>query len=358
MSLTAGVIMKIKNLGLWLMVAVAGMVVGCASGPDAGKKPLRVGTSPDYPPITYADGGQLLGAAIDEAEMAGAWLGRPVEMVRLPFGELIDKLNAREIDVIMSGMTATAERRKQVAFANSYLTVTLTGVCRAADAETYKNDLDVKKAAVKVGAQADTTAAHFMRTYCFGATAKTVVDPYAAPGKLLAGELDLYLTDSPAADWIAGANEGELVALDVVLMSQDLAWAVRKNDHGLLREFNAMAKAWRKNGALEAVLNRWVPGELGDAEAKAKAAGLGQSVLMLGLKASDAAAGQMAKVYVDGKLEREWNLQNRVWLAVYLAPGEHAVKVQADGYADAEKTVSLPAGRGSWVTMKLSPAGK
>lgn len=352
--------MKIKNLGMWLMAAVAGvgLVAGCASGPDAGKKPLRVGTSADYPPITYAEGDQLLGSTIDEAQMAGAWLGRPVELVRLPFGDLIDKLNAGEIDVIMSGMTATPERRKKVAFASSYMTVTLTGVCRATDAAKYKNDLDVKKAAVKVGAQAATTAADFMRTYCFGATEKVVADPYTAPGKLLAGELDLYLTDSPAADWMAGANEGELAVIDVVLMSQDLAWAVRKNDHGLEREFNAMVKAWRKSGALDAVLSRWVPGELGDAEAKAKAAGLGQSVLMLGLKAGDAAAGQTAKVYVDGKLERDWNLQHRVWLAVYLTPGEHVVKVQADGYADAEKTVALPVGRGSWVTMKLSPAAK
>src|SRR5215471_14493718 len=72
--------------------------------------PLRVGVTPNFPPIIYKEGGQLAGAEVDFAQALGAELGRPIQFVELSWEDQIPALADGRIDIIMSSMSITRAR--------------------------------------------------------------------------------------------------------------------------------------------------------------------------------------------------------------------------------------------------------
>lgn len=82
---------------------------------------LDVGVSATREPMTFVDrDGRVTGHDGELARRLGAWLGRPVVFHNMKFMALIPALESGKVDVIMTGMTATDERRKQVAFSQPY----------------------------------------------------------------------------------------------------------------------------------------------------------------------------------------------------------------------------------------------
>jgi ABC-type amino acid transport substrate-binding protein len=77
---------------------------------------LRVGITPNYPPLAFQKQGALSGLEPDLARAVGRELGRPVVFVERPWQILIPSLEAGEIDVIMSGMSMTEARQHRVWF--------------------------------------------------------------------------------------------------------------------------------------------------------------------------------------------------------------------------------------------------
>ena len=63
---------------------------------------------------------------MDLANALGKFLGREVEIQNIPFDGLIPSLQTHKIDLIISSMTATAERAKTIEFSDPYLK---TGLC-------------------------------------------------------------------------------------------------------------------------------------------------------------------------------------------------------------------------------------
>ena len=105
--------------GRWALLAIASVAAlialvlgGCAISTDKAftGPPLRVGVSPDYPPVIFEHEGEIVGIEADLARRLGQTMKRRIEFVRIPFPDLIDALEANEIDVIMSGLSITPER--------------------------------------------------------------------------------------------------------------------------------------------------------------------------------------------------------------------------------------------------------
>jgi polar amino acid transport system substrate-binding protein len=82
---------------------------------------LNVGVSATREPMSFVDrDGRVTGHDGELARRLGAWLGRPVVFHDMKFMALIPALESRKVDVIVTGMTATDERRRQVAFSEPY----------------------------------------------------------------------------------------------------------------------------------------------------------------------------------------------------------------------------------------------
>src|SRR6202042_2633709 len=96
-----------KTLVLILGVML-GLLSGCSREED---QKLIVGMELKYPPFEMTDTqGQPTGVSVDLAKALGKYLGRDVEIQNIAFDGLIPSLQTHKIDLIISSMTATAER--------------------------------------------------------------------------------------------------------------------------------------------------------------------------------------------------------------------------------------------------------
>ena len=119
------------------------------------KGTLVVGTSADYPPyeFTTKENGQtkIVGFEMEMAKQIAKDLGVKLVIKNMQFDSLLVALETGKVDVIISGMSPTAERKKSVAFSKIYYTGAPYLVINKADMAKYDAINDFKDK--KVGAQ-------------------------------------------------------------------------------------------------------------------------------------------------------------------------------------------------------------
>lgn len=221
---------------------------------------LRVGLTPDYPPLVYREAGQLKGLEVDLAGALGEALGRPVEFVPMAWQQLVPALQRKDIDVIMSGVSVTPEREEQVAFTDSYLTVGQMVIIRVRDAARYRSPLQALTGNARVGYVVDTTGAEFVLAEGLIRNKRAFDSVKPALEALKAGDIDLFIHDAPTS-WDLAVSEyaNDLMSLYRPLTEEQLAWAVHKDDTALRAELNRALQSLRQSGYLELALYRWIP---------------------------------------------------------------------------------------------------
>jgi len=186
---------------------------GCATIHETAKlenEPVRVGVTPNYPPIIFKTDGRLSGAEVDLAQLLGEALRRPVRFIELGWDEQIPALLAGKIDIIMSGMSITEVRKVRINFAEPYMKAGLATAMRAEDASQYDSPRKIQEAPVTVGAMVNTTGDAFVQRNFPNAvriafrTMRDVV--YALKNR----RIDLFIHDAPAIAWLVSENEAEL----------------------------------------------------------------------------------------------------------------------------------------------------
>jgi polar amino acid transport system substrate-binding protein len=88
--------------------------------PTTGKV-LKIGVSATREPFSFIDkDGRVTGHDGELARLLGARLQRPVEFFNMKFMALIPSLQSGKVDMLVTGMTATTERKKSVDFTQPY----------------------------------------------------------------------------------------------------------------------------------------------------------------------------------------------------------------------------------------------
>jgi polar amino acid transport system substrate-binding protein len=221
---------------------------------------LKVGMSADYPPLHFKQDGVVHGIEPDNARTVGEILSRPVEILVLPFDELIPALQAGKIDVIMSGMSVTAERTQQVQFANSYLRIGQMSIMHKSKVGKFSQPWAIYRDGVRIGVEPGTTGSAFAERELKDAEVKFYDNPAAAFDGLRNDEIDLYVHDAPTSWQLANSMENDdMISLYTPLTEEMLAWAVRKSDDALAQDLNRALALMNSNGSLQYILNRWIP---------------------------------------------------------------------------------------------------
>src|ERR1700727_1786552 len=155
------VLRKMGSL-LVLLVAVCGWVNGVRAD-DAGQ-PLVIGMELNYPPFEMTDSaGTPTGVGVDLAQALCAYLHRDIQIQNMPFEGLIPALKTGRIDLIISSMTATDERRKSIDFSDPYLS---TGLAILVQKNSpIQSIADVDKPGVNVVVKTGTTSAIYARDH-------------------------------------------------------------------------------------------------------------------------------------------------------------------------------------------------
>ena len=132
---------------------------------------LVVGLSADYAPLefhaTINGADTIVGADISMSKQIAKDMGVKLQIKEMNFTALIGALKTGKIDLIVSGMSKTPEREKEVNFSTPYLYETQVMVIRKADKAKYKSIADFS--GKRVGAQKQTTQEQLAKTQLPGA---------------------------------------------------------------------------------------------------------------------------------------------------------------------------------------------
>ncbi len=222
--------------------------------------PLKVGLSPDYPPLAFKADGQLKGVEVDFANAAGKEMGREVVFVEMPFQELIPALTAGTIDVIMSGMSITEERQRLVRFLPPYLTIGQMAIIRRDRIAQFGHPQNLKRRGIRIGYVVKTTGEIYVREQLPNAHRMAFASVEQGLKAVQDSSIDVFVHDAPTAWRIAqDSSESDLFSLYQPLTKEHLAWAVSKTDSYLYLELGNILANWKGSGYLQHILNQWIP---------------------------------------------------------------------------------------------------
>lgn len=110
-----------KKIISLLLITISFLFIGCSDKNDETKNVLKVGMELAYPPFEMSDkDGTPKGVSVELAYSLGKHLGREVVIENIAWDGLIPSLKTGKIDMIISSMTITQERRKSIEFSVPY----------------------------------------------------------------------------------------------------------------------------------------------------------------------------------------------------------------------------------------------
>ncbi len=235
---------SIKVIGVAVLVLV---VVGVAAflvfkAGEQGKKVLKVGTSPDFPPFEYvAANGTIMGFDIELMRLIAKKSGYDdIEIVSMDFDSLIPALEQGQIDVIAAGMTITEEREKRVDFSIPYWEADQAILVRVGSGFKPQRveDLEGKT----VGVQTGTTAADYLKSLVDEKGLNINIKEYSsyvlAIQDLLAGRIDAVMVDTPVAKMFEKRYKDKLAIAIIVKTGEKYGFAVQEGNKELLEKIN------------------------------------------------------------------------------------------------------------------------
>lgn len=155
-------------VSLFLVVSLlfaVGASAGSALERIMKKGELAVGTSGTQPPMSATNKkGELIGMDVDLSRAMADAMGVKLRFAQMPFAELLPALESGKVDMVLSGMTITAERNKKAAFVGPYI-VTGKGILAVAERfAALKEAKGLDTPEVTVGALKDSTSQKFAET--------------------------------------------------------------------------------------------------------------------------------------------------------------------------------------------------
>lgn len=211
---------------------------------------LVVGMDLSYPPFEYiGPDGSFQGVSVDLAHALGDALDRPVRIENIPFVGLIPALKSDRIDLILSSMTATEERRKSIAFSSAYLTTGLALLVPVGSDVESIHDLD--RAGRVVAVRQGTTGEVFADANLTNAQILRLEKESSAVLEVLQGKADAFIYDQMSV-WRNWQQHPEQTrALLTPLRTEKWAIGLRQNDDRLRQDVNAFLNAYRTGRGFE-----------------------------------------------------------------------------------------------------------
>ncbi len=140
--------------------------VSCSDKKVEENKVLKVGMELAYPPFEMSTkDGKPSGVSVDFAKKLGKFLGREVIIENTAWAGLIPSLKTGKIDLIISSMTITPQRKKSIDFSIPYAQSSLAILANKNSAVNSIKDLDKKgkKVAVKQGSTGHVYATKYLK---------------------------------------------------------------------------------------------------------------------------------------------------------------------------------------------------
>ncbi len=219
-------------------------VVPRARADDAAGQPLIIGMELNYPPFEMTDAsGTPCGVGVEMAQALAAYLHRPLQIENMPFEGLIPALKTGRIELIISSMTATAERAKSIDFSDPYLSTGLSILVKKGSA--IQGIADVDKPGVVVVVKTGTTAQTYTHDHFHNATVLPLEQDTACALEVVQGRADAFLYDQMSIYQFAKKNPDTTRGLLEPFQKESWAIGIAKGNDALEAQVNAFLKDFK-----------------------------------------------------------------------------------------------------------------
>ncbi|HDY4565872.1 TPA: ABC transporter permease subunit [Staphylococcus aureus] len=215
---------------------------------------LRVVLSADYAPMefehTVNGKTEYAGVDIDLAKKIAKDNNLKLKIVNMSFDSLLGALKTGKIDIIISGMTSTPERKKQVDFSDSYMMTKNIMLVKKDKVNDYKDIKDFNNK--KVGAQKGTEQEKIAQTEIENAS---ITSLSRLPDVILAlksGKVEGVVVEKPVAE--AYLKQNPKLGISNVKFNEeekDTVIAVPKDSPKLLSQINKTIKEVKDKGLID-----------------------------------------------------------------------------------------------------------
>lgn len=247
--------MKRLLLFCTLVLFTSILLIGCSNKEN---DTLTVGMELAYPPFETTDiNGSPEGISIEMANSLAKYLGRPIKIENISYSGLIPSLTTKKVDIILSSMTITEDRKKTVDFSDPY--------CRAylavlANKNSDINSVaDLNKKGKKVAVKKGTTGYFYTTKHLTDAEISVFDKESACVLEVTQGRADAFIYDQLTIykNW----KQYENTTKAILEPFDDLEYwgiALRKDDTKLKEQINAFIKDFETKKGFEKLSEKYL----------------------------------------------------------------------------------------------------
>ena len=230
--------------------------------PDLGGREVVIVTENAYPPLQFLDkGGNPVGWEYDAMAEIAKKLNITVKYENTSWDAMIPAVSEGQYDMGMTGITIRDDRKDKVDFSDAYMRSEMLMVVRGDESRFTDAASFAANADLLMAAQPGTTPFYvgvyevldgneenprIVKFETFGAGLEA----------LKAGDVDLVLSDSTAANGYVSGSNGALKIIGAPLGAEDFGFIFPKGSD-LVGPMNAAIAALKADGTLDKLNTRW-----------------------------------------------------------------------------------------------------
>lgn len=262
MNMKKGLLKKV--LSVLLVGVISSGLVACGGKTESDsndmldaikeKGELVVGMSADYAPYEFhmmKDGkDEIVGFDVEIAKEIAKDMGVDLKIQEMEFDALVTALPAEKVDLVISGMNPTEERKKAVDFSDIYYVSTHGVLVKAEDKDKYKSieDLNRKKIGVQLGSVQEKIAKEKVQD----AQLTQLSNINNLIMELKTGKVDALIIETPVAEMGMKANDD--LALSEIKLEEESggnAIGIKKGSPKLVEAVNKTLNGLIDSGKLD-----------------------------------------------------------------------------------------------------------
>ena len=234
-----------------LILATTALALSMGAAMADGHSVVRMGTEGAYPPFNFLnDAGEVDGFERELGDELCARAELTCERVTNEWDSIIPNLVSGNYDVIIAGMSITAERDEVIDFTQNYT---------QPDPSAYlATSADADLAGGVIAAQSNTIQASFISGT--GATLVEFATPEETVTAVKNGEADAVLADKSFLTPIAEADADLMLLEQEELIGGGVGMGIRESDGELKGKFDAAIASMKADGSLNTLIAKWEVG--------------------------------------------------------------------------------------------------
>ncbi len=245
-----------KALFAFIGLIVIALAASTYADPDT-TKPLIIGMELNYPPFEMTDAqGNPTGVGVDMAHALGEYLHRPIQIENTPFVGLIPALKTGRIDLIISSMTDTEERRKSIDFSDPYLSTGLAMLLPKNS--TVKSISDLNKAGVTIAVKSGTTADIYATKNLTSAEVIRLDQDTAGALEVVQAKASAFLYDQMSIYQFHKLHPDDTLAILEPFQKESWAIGIQKGNDDLRKQVNAFLADFKAKKGFDALGDKYL----------------------------------------------------------------------------------------------------